>query len=76
VLQAANRSTAPAGPDGAGRGDYSMDHLAADQRGGSSTGHVATKSADNNPVNATAYNAVVRRVPVFGINRLPLRENL
>ena len=76
VLQAANQSTAPSGPDGAGRGGYSMDHLAADQRGGSSTGHVATKSADNNPVNATACNAVVRRVPVFRIDRLPLRVNI
>jgi hypothetical protein len=76
VLQAANRATAPAGPDGAGRGGHSMDHLATDQRGGSRTGHVAKKSADNNPVNATACNAVVRRVPVFGIDRLPMRVNL
>ena len=76
LLQAANRPTAPTGPDGAGRGDYSLDHLAADQRGGSRTGHVATKSADNNPVNATACNAVVRRLPVFRIDRLPLRVNL
>ena len=51
-----------------------MDYLATDQRGGCRTGHVATKSADNNPVNATACNAVVRRVSVFRIDRLPLRD--
>jgi hypothetical protein len=65
VLQAANRSTAPAGPDGAGRGDHSMDHDVADQCGGCCSGYLATKSPYYYPVNATACNAVRRRVPVF-----------
>jgi hypothetical protein len=76
VLQAANRPTAPAGPAGAGRCSYGMDHLVADQRGGRCSGYLATKSPDNNPVYAAGCIALFRRVPAFCINRLPLRDIL
>jgi hypothetical protein len=76
VLPAANRPTAPAGPDGAGRRSYGMDHLVADQRGGRCSGYLATKSPDNNPVYATGCIALFRRVPAFCINRLPLMDIL
>ena len=73
VLQTPNRPATPAGPDGAGSGDHSLDHLAADQCGGSSPGHFATKSADNNPVHAAAFASNGRRASISRPDRLPLR---
>ena len=76
VLQASNLSAAPAGQDGAGSGGHSMDHLATDQCGGCRPRHFATKSADNYSLHAAAAITDGRRLPVFCIDRLPLRCNL